>query len=154
MKKAFVWVVLAILLAILAFAQEKSESPVQAVKAADIQFAKVVATKDLEASLNFYADDAVVMEPGMPVFKGKQAIRKSLEDFFALKDYMIHWTPEAVEVAESGDLAYTLGIFEAKYTDSMGKPVSEHGKYATIWKKTGNEWKVVVDINNTDGEGK
>jgi ketosteroid isomerase-like protein len=35
--------------------------------------------------------------------------------------------------------------------DAKGKPVTDRGKYATMWKKqVGGSWKVVVDISNSD----
>jgi len=34
-----------------------------------------------------------------------------------------------------------------------GTPMTDHGKYATIWRKqTDGSWKVVVDIFNSDVE--
>ncbi len=150
-KPLLVCLTLAVLVTI-AFAQKKAD--VDAVKAADAAFEKAFAAKDLDSAVKFYADDAVTMEPGMPAIAGKQAIKASMKQFMDDKNFDLHWTAEAAEVAKSGDLAYTRGSFDAKFTDPSGKPASDHGKYVTIWKKIGGEWKVVVDTNNSDGPAK
>lgn len=150
LRKVFIFVLLLLLISQLSFAQAKTDSTSASLKAADAAWEKAFAGRDIEGTLKFYADDAIVMEPGMPALTGNAAIRNSLQGFFADKTFFLHWTATGAEVAKSGEMGYTRGTFEAQFTDPSGKLVKEQGKYLTVWKKVGGEWKVAVDINNSD----
>ena len=54
-------------------------------------------------------------------------------------------------VAGSGDLAYSTGTYQMSAPDDSGKSITDHGKYVAVWKKQADgNWKVAVDIWNTD----
>jgi ketosteroid isomerase-like protein len=54
-----------------------------------------------------------------------------------------------VDVASSGDLAYSYGVYEFRSKGKDGKPTVENGKYTTVWKKQSDgRWKVVLDMGN------
>lgn len=139
-------------LSILSPAQQKAShaSAEQQIRAADIRWAKAAAAKDLDATLSFYTDDAVLLFQGVPTIQGKAAVRKQWVAEFADKNYSLTWHPQAIEV--SGDLAYSRGLYDAKYSGPAGKGKSEHGKYLAIWKKVGGQWKVALDMYNSDSQ--
>lgn len=122
-----------------------------AIRAADVAFSKAVETKQLEAAIAFYADEAVVMIPNAPMLSTKEAIRKSFSDLSAMPGMAMKWEVTKVEAARSGDFGYSVGTYEMTMNDAKGKPVTDRGKYATMWKKQADGgWKAVVDISNTD----
>ena len=44
-----------------------------------------------------------------------------------------------------------MGAYEMSFNDPAGKPVSDKGKYVTIWvKQQDGKWKVAVDMFNSD----
>jgi hypothetical protein len=47
-----------------------------AVRAASAEWARVAAAKDLERTLSYYADDASMFPPNMPIATGPEARRK------------------------------------------------------------------------------
>ena len=47
----------------------------KAVRAADAEWSKVAAAKDLDKTVAFYADDAVVLPPNQPAVTNKDGIR-------------------------------------------------------------------------------
>ena len=53
-----------------------------------------------------------------------------------------------VEVASSGDMAYTQGSYTMTMTDpSTKKPINDKGSYVTVYKKQADgSWKAVSDI--------
>ena len=70
---------------------------------------------------------------------------------FALPGIALTFQPSKVEVARSGDIAYTYGTYTMNLSDPKGQPLTDRGKYVTVYKKqAGGEWKAVVDIFNTD----
>jgi uncharacterized protein (TIGR02246 family) len=134
-----------------AAAQKARTSPEDAIRAADQEWLKVFADKDLEKSVAFCAEDGSVLAPGAPVATGRDAIGKLFAGFFALPSLKISWHPVKAEVAKSGELGYTSGVYQMTYNDPAGKPVSDTGKYVTVWKKQRDGgWKVLLDIFNSD----
>src|SRR5512142_3177587 len=90
--------------------QSKPSADEAAVRAVDAKWRKAVGGYDLTRTLEAYADDAILMQPGAPADVGKPALRvawhKLMNDNFFAKT----WTIAAVEV--SGDLAYTRGRYD------------------------------------------
>ena len=89
--------------------------------------------------------------PNDPVATGKAAIAKLTASAFTIPDFKLTWQPEKVVVARSGDLGYTSGTYIWTFKDASGKPVSDKGKYLTVWRKQADgSWKVLFDMFNTD----
>ena len=56
---------------------------------------------------------------------------------------VLSWEPIGGDVATSGELGYTYGIYELKDSVNVQK-----GSYVTIWKKVNGKWKFVLDSGN------
>ena len=107
------------------------------------------ASNNLDKTLSYWADDAVVMSPGQPVIKGKKAIREMMESTAKIPGFRIRWEPLSVEVSQSGDMAYMIEKNQVTVNDSLGHPITELNKAVTVWKKQPDgSWKNVVDIWN------
>ena len=68
----------------------------------------------------------------------------------ALPGFALKFAPTKIEVAKSGDLAYDVGTFELNFNDAQGGAVTQVGKYTVVWKKQNKQWKVIIDMFNTD----
>jgi ketosteroid isomerase-like protein len=132
-------------------ASDKSQmTATDAVRAADDAWMKVFAAKDLDKSVAFCDERAAVLAPNAPIAEGKEAIAKSFSVFFRLVDLKITWHADKAGVAKSGELGYTSGTYEMSYSAGTAK-IADRGKYVTVWKMQANgDWKVVLDIFNTD----
>src|SRR5688572_29447448 len=103
-------------------------------------------TKDTEKFLSYFAPDASMYVPGMPIATGSESIRKSWGAMSATPGFSVQWTAGKAGVSTAGDLGYTAGSYES----TMGG-ASERGKYVTVWKKQSDgRWKVSEDIFNAD----
>ncbi len=103
---------------------------------------------DIEKTVGYWADNAVVMSAGQPVLNGKQAIRQMVEESYKMPGFRISWQPQSVEVSESGDMAYLIGNSQISFADSTGNPITIHNKAVEIWRKQADgSWKNVVDIS-------
>jgi uncharacterized protein (TIGR02246 family) len=123
----------------------------RAVREADAAWAKAAAAKDVEARLSFLAEDALVLPPNAPMQTGKESMRKGLSEEMANPGYAISWQASKAEASRGGDLAYTVGTYQFTMTGPKGKPVTDRGKYVTIWRKQPDgKWKAVADIFNSD----
>jgi ketosteroid isomerase-like protein len=115
----------------------------------DAQWSAAAAAKDVDKTVSFYSDDTIVLPPNASAATTKEAIRKIWKDL--LTDANISWKTKEVEVAQSGDLAFSSGTYEVTLNDPTGTPVNDRGKYLEVWKKQSDgSWKCGVDIWNSD----
>src|SRR5207248_11378771 len=70
----------------------------KAVRDAAEAWAKAAATKDVDKTVAFYSDDAVVMPPNTERATTKEAIRKIWKDL--LTDATVSWKATKVEIAK------------------------------------------------------
>jgi len=118
----------------------------KAVRDADAEWSKFAAAKDLDKTVAFYADDAVVLPPNQPAVTNKDGIRNLWKGF--LDSFIdISWKTARVEVAKSGEMAVLTGTYEMTMKDG-GK---DKGKYCELWeKKADGKWKVGIDMFSSD----
>jgi ketosteroid isomerase-like protein len=109
-----------------------------AVRAREIAFAKTMQDRDLSAFLSFVAPDAVFFAGSTPL-RGKAAIEEAWRGFFDGADPPFSWSPDIVQVLDSGGLALTSG----PVADSSGQVV---GRFNSIWRRDPDGvWRVVFD---------
>ena len=124
---------------------------VAAVRAADSALTLAVSARDVERVIGFYASDATLLPTAKPLIAGRDAIRAEWVELFAIPSFNNTTRLIQVEVAQGGEMAFTRGSYETLLTGQDGKPVTEVGKWVTIWRKQADgSWRIVVDIYNTD----
>lgn len=116
-----------------------------AIREADVAWSKAAGSRNLEAVVSYYSDDAQVLPPNEPLAADRAAIRASWAALMA-PEMAVSWKATRVEVARSGDFAYVTGTYLIEM-----KPANDTGKLVEVWKKqTGGQWKCVADIFNSD----
>lgn len=121
----------------------------EAIRNADMEWSN--SAKQVDGHLSFFTEDAMVLAPNEASVSGKEAIGKILDEYHAMPGFSITWSPSDVEVASSGDLGYSIGTYNLSINDSLGSPMTDRGKYLTVWKKQADgTWKVAVDMFNSD----
>jgi uncharacterized protein (TIGR02246 family) len=117
----------------------------------DDQWSATAGAKDLEKTVAFYSEDAMVLPPNASAATSKEAIRRVWQDLLASPGLVISWKTTKVEVAKSGDLACLSGTYDLTMNDASGKPINDHGKYVEVWEKQSDgKWKCGTDIWNSD----
>jgi uncharacterized protein (TIGR02246 family) len=123
---------------------------VQAVKDADAAQLKSAQALDVAGTVSYYADDATLMPPNVPLVTGKDAIQKTWAGMLA-PGTQVTWAPSKVEVSASGDLAYDQGTYTLTMPGPDGKPMNDKGKYLAVSKKQADgSWKLEEDTWNSD----
>jgi uncharacterized protein (TIGR02246 family) len=123
----------------------------RAIREADAAWSKAWGAKDLVGSLSFFADDGVMLVDNRPILTGKESIGKFASELMANPGFADSWQASRVEVSRGGDLAYVVGTYQFTMNDPKGKPVTDRGKYLTVWKKQPDgTWKALVDTANSD----
>lgn len=129
-----------------------SDSVKQAIQADEAKWNKDVKAKDTEALAHHYADDAYFVAPGAKPADGSTAIRQIYANASTDPAFDVQITGQKVEVAGSGDMAYSRGTFTEKYTDpKTHKVMTDSGTYLTVYEKQDDgSWKIVEDFAAPD----
>ena len=100
-----------------------------------------------DAFIEYMDSDGVLIRANHHPIVGADAI-----DFLSQANdstYSLTWRPSSGEVASSGDLGFTYGIYNLQLKDTL-----INGTYVSIWKKQKDgKWKFVLDAGN-EGLGK
>jgi len=117
----------------------------------DEQWSVTAAHNDLDGTVAFYADDAVLLPPNAPIATDRKSIRESWAGLLG-PNTSLSWKWSKIEVAQSGELAYIYGSYRLKMGASTDSgPVNDTGKFLEVWKKQpGGQWKCIVDTYNSD----
>lgn len=130
-----------------------ADDPRDALMEADRRFARDTAARGADGWAETFLEDGT-MFPRAGRVDGREAIRKRMEPAFTPDGPRLVWEPTEATVAASGDLGYTVGRWRSVVTGRGGEDsTGAEGNYVSIWKKTADgEWKVAVDIGNSDPE--
>lgn len=98
---------------------------------------------DTAAALRFISDDIRILIPGLADVNGKEAARKLFVDEMATYQIPSLMLTEQ-DVIVSGNHVITVGIWEETLIPRKeGPPIHAKGRFMTIWRKEGTEWRIV-----------
>jgi ketosteroid isomerase-like protein len=100
-----------------------------------------------QAFYDYAADDGAVLSGQPSIVFGRSEIEGTFATFPATGKLL--WYAVDGDVADSGDLGFTIGLAETHTFNADGSPRVTFTKYLTVWKrlKTG-EWRFEVDGGN------
>lgn len=119
------------------------------IQALETAFAAADNSRDVNAILAFYSDDAVTMGSGEPMTIGKAAIQKSIEAGFAKNAAGSTVTYDVLDVFGDGNTVTEVGKSTRK--DASGKVIYT-GKYMAIWEMRDGKYVCLRDIANSDAK--
>lgn len=110
----------------------------------DLAFSEMTGDKGVKRAFGNYIDtNGILVGVSQMPIDGKNAV---IEHFRNYSDsgYVVSWKPLGADIASSGNMGYTYGVYQIASIDSVSK-----GTYVSIWKKSdkGN-WKCVLDSDN------
>ncbi|HVH66437.1 MAG TPA: DUF4440 domain-containing protein [Gemmatimonadales bacterium] len=106
--------------------------------AAESAFAHTLAARDSQAFTTYVALDAVFFDRE-GVSRGRQGVVSRWRPFFVGPAAPFSWSPDVVEVLESGTLALSTGPVQ----DSSGRRI---GTFNSLWRRDADgKWRVVFD---------
>lgn len=105
---------------------------------AESAFARTLAARDSQAFANYVAVDAVFFGR-RGTLQGRATVVAGWRPFFAGRVAPFSWSPDIVEVLQSGTLALSSGPVR----DSTGRQI---GTFNSIWRRDPDgHWRVVFD---------
>src|SRR3989440_525140 len=117
----------------------------------DAQWSKAAAAKDLEQTVAFYSDDAIVLPPNATRAATKETVRNVWKDVLAAPGLVISWKPSKVKLGHNGAMAWASGTYELIINHASGTPINDRAKYLQVWEnQAAGKWKCAADMWNSD----
>lgn len=112
------------------------------------KFSSYVNASNYEMIGKSYTKDAKIFPQRSKIIEGVDAIMKywTLPEGMKTMNHKI--TPS--EITITGDTAYDYGYYEGETLKSNGEKSSWGGKYVIVWKRVGDDWKMYLDIWNSN----
>ncbi len=112
---------------------------------ADTAFAQQVSERGVEAWVEAFGDEGLMLVSDDPLIRGREPIRSTMSALGdprkAPPELRLRWRPLGAQVSADGTLGWTYG-------NSLSvSPRGEHkGKYLTVWRRDKDgSWKVAAD---------
>ncbi len=121
----------------------------QEIRDLDRKWVGAVVRGDLAMIVGLYAPDGAFLLPNAPPAVGPEAVGAAWKGLMSLPNVSLNFRPTRIDVAASGDLATDTGTYDLTFSGESGR-VRDEGKYVVVWKKIDGEWKVLVDIINSN----
>jgi ketosteroid isomerase-like protein len=119
------------------------------IREVDARWIKAAQAHDIAGEAAVLAADAVFFREHVEPIVGPAAFQTYFGDQLKKNPkVMPSWTTDNILVAASGDLAVQVGSYSVTGLGAKGDG-EDKGKFVTVWKKVGGEWKVLHDIGNT-----
>jgi uncharacterized protein (TIGR02246 family) len=123
----------------------------QAIENVNSQWTKAALARDASALAKLYAEDAVLLVPGMPLARGRSEIEGRFAKMLGEAPFTsLDLKLDDVVVAKSGELAYAIGTFTSSGTTAAGEAWKADGKYLSVYRQSDGDWILVVDTWNND----
>jgi ketosteroid isomerase-like protein len=155
MKKVFIssgfTLILVTLFALSAASQSNDELRNKIVKI-NQQMAKAMMEGNAQATVGFYANDAVSLPNYGEMVKGIDAIKKANNEMASSGMKVNSMEFNTVMVNSYGNMVSEIGTYKMNATmPGMANPIDDTGKYLTLWEKQPDgSLKIKVETWNTD----
>ena len=130
--------------------QAESDSARTAIEAANAIQGRAYDAGNVDSSIALYANDIVLMPPGMKATIGKDSVRAMMTGFFA-SGKVSGTRFRTVSVVANGPVAIERGTFTMTFTpNGGGAAMPSAGKYLAHWHKIDGKWMTMEAIWNDD----
>ena len=127
------------------------ETAIAALRDAADAYHAAASTKDRDAVVAFYADDAVMMPPNARQVEGIDGVRNYRFGFIENPSVETQFETTRVDVSTGGDVGWTLAMVEVTFAGPDGEPAGDRIRDFHVWKKQADgSWKIVVDMWNSE----
>ena len=123
----------------------EAHADIESVRQRATEWAASEAANDIDRTLDYMWEDAVMQPPNAPQIQGHEAIRGLYETVtFESLD------PGPLTVHTSGDLAVVWSPRMTYTLEMGGDTISDDAKFVAVWKRRDGVWKVLENTWNTN----
>ena len=107
------------------------------------RLAQAIARKDVDALMSYYAPDVLAFDLVAPLCRrGAGEIRRRAEEWFASFDGPIGYEVRRLEIAVSGDVAFTSSLNGIDGMGKNGRPIRMYIRVTTGLRKIDGRWQI------------
>ena len=140
-----IFILFSIIIFISCTGSENIESYKKEILQTEQAFADMAREQGIQNAFLAFAADSAVLSRNNKILKGRDEFIKYFSNP-VWQNADLQWEPDFIDVAASGDLAYTYGSYSFSVSDSSGKTTTSHGIFHTVWKRQKDgSWKFVWD---------
>jgi ketosteroid isomerase-like protein len=110
------------------------------------EWCRKVKAGDVDWIIDRFASNGLQFPPGSDVVSGKEKLREAWKALAQTEGLELSWNPTEAHVSASNDMAYVHGAAQIRTPDGN----SQAAKYVVVWVKENDEWKIAIDIFNTN----
>jgi ketosteroid isomerase-like protein len=131
-------------------AKSSRASDEEAIRATDARWSAAAEANDLDGTMSYYTDDALLLAPNEPLHTDKPSRKQSWAGLLT-PSQRVSWKVSKVAMAEAGDIGYSTGSYVLENRIAPAKPPLDAGKFLEVWRRQADgSWKCVVDAFNSD----
>jgi len=121
------------------------------VEAQNVKWFDAVRQYDVPSLLSLYTEDATLMPPNFPMLRGKRQIKAYYDRMTIRKIKISKGVMNILELSGKDSTVYEIGQYIMDIERPEMQPVSDTGKYNTIWKlQSDGTWKIYADCWNSN----
>ncbi len=114
---------------------------------------RVANAKNIEWWSSYLAPEALFLPPGVHPLETEEAILDYYRVSFADPHFALDCQQLAVEVANSGEMAWARGVCRATFTNADGQKANGINRWLKVWlKQDDGSWKCRVNTWNYEDE--
>jgi uncharacterized protein (TIGR02246 family) len=118
----------------------------QAIDKGNVQWIEAWDKADASLLSRLFAEDGILLGRNGKIFKGPQQVFERQKPVMEGAGKGVKVTVTTVDLWLDGETAYETGKYSYKYQEK-GQPVTEEGRYVTIWKRQSDgSWKIIMDM--------
>ena len=116
-----------------------------------IEWAASTSAKDIDKWSTFVAPGAVFLPPDSPALEVNESIVAYYTELFRDPNFSLNCSQSHVEVADSGDMAWSRGTCDATFSLPDGTVGRGSSKWAKVWVRSEDEkWRCRLNTWNSD----
>lgn len=131
-------------------AQADAAADEQAIRSTNERWLQLIRAKDASGIAQLYTEDGAVMPANEKAAVGHESIEQWWSRSMQTPGFDLTFETDQLVVSQGGDMALDRGTYRLAATPPGGA-IDDSGKYVVVWRKVDGEWKVAVDIFNSDG---
>lgn len=118
----------------------------QQVAGTEAQFAEMAANQGIRAAfLHFAHPQATIMRHGK-LWHGYAGIAQYFDQPNPNTHEKLQWAPDFIDIAQSGEMAYTYGSYHYTAIGPQGDTIRSQGIFHTVWRRLPDgSWRFVWD---------
>lgn len=120
------------------------------IAANNTRFCEALGRRDMEGLVAFYDPDVVLLIPGAPAIRGREAVRAYYSAVFEAGVKAADM--ESFEIAEVGGAMLEMGTYTMTLAGPDGVDVTDTGKYFVVHRRQADgQWAMWLDMFHSDG---